>query len=120
MADSGKLGKSFRPRIYYGHPLRVFLLAIKTVAFVHVVTKYCYSVRGTEGPSMLPTLEVKNDFVLLSKRHRRGRNIVVGDIISFTHPTLPGEGAIKRVIGMPGDFVLRDTPDSGNDIMLQV
>ncbi len=38
------------------------------------------------------------------------------------HPLMPEEGAIKRVLGMPGDFVMRDTPDveGGRGMMIQV
>lgn len=41
-------------------------------------------------------------------------------MVSFRSPVKPWEGAIKRVIGMPGDFVLRDSPDSPSDMMIQV
>ena len=59
---------------------------------------------------MLPTLSVAGDSVLINKQHRRGRGIVVGDLVNIKHPMFPEEGAIKRVLGMPGDFVGRDTP----------
>lgn len=57
---------------------------------------------------MLPTLSAKGDGVLVSTIHRRGRGVKVGDCVDFEHPMVPGVGAIKRVIGMPGDFVERN------------
>lgn len=69
---------------------------------------------------MLPTLESSGTSVLISKFYRRGRGIEVGDMVSFTHPIEPEFRAIKRVIGMPGDFVLRDTPGKGDGMMIQV
>ena len=38
---------------------------------------------------------------------------MVGDVVSIKHPMFPGVGASKRVLGMPGDFVGRDTPAAG-------
>lgn len=29
----------------------------------------------------------------------------MGDMVAFTHPLEPEAGALKRVVGMPGDFV---------------
>lgn len=69
---------------------------------------------------MLPTIASTGDVVYVSKLHRRGKGIKVGDVVSFKHPMFPDTGAIKRVVGMPGDFVARDTPGRGNGVMLQV
>ena len=55
---------------------------------------------------MLPTLAVSGDFLVIAKWHRRGRGIVAGDVISYAHPLFPGTVAVKRVVGMPGDFVV--------------
>lgn len=72
---------------------------------------------------MLPTMAVMGDWVLISKLHRRGRDIKVGDIVAFASVTVPGEKVIKRVVGMEGDYVLRDTPEQDSDktkVMIQV
>lgn len=69
---------------------------------------------------MLPTLAAQGDWVWTSHRYRLGRGIEVGDIISFKHPYVVGVLAIKRVVGMPGDFVMRDVHEGGNQTMLQV
>ncbi|KAI9816789.1 MAG: hypothetical protein M1827_001434 [Pycnora praestabilis] len=72
------------------------------------------------GPSMLPTMEAHGGCVLIAKHFRRGRGVEIGDVISVKHPMIPGEGAIKRVVGMPGDIVERDTPGTANTMMIQV
>ena len=58
--------------------------------------------------------------MLISRRYRRGRNIDVGDVVTFHHPVKLGEGGIKRVVAMPGDIVLRDTPGNGDGLLLKV
>ncbi len=69
---------------------------------------------------MLPTLEAKGDGVIISKLYRRGKGIEVGDIVSIKNPLMWREGVMKRVLGMPGDFVLRDSPMKGEGTMIQV
>jgi len=69
---------------------------------------------------MLPTIEVLGDWVLVSKHYRRGRDIKVGDLITFKSVVEPDVRVIKRVLGMEGDYVLRNTPGSENNSMLQV
>ena len=104
----------------YGKSIRVYVNIVKFTAAAHLFVQYVGVCHRTEGPSMLPTLNVEGDWLLISHLHRRGRNIKVGDVVSFKHPLIPGEGAVKRVIGMPGDFVMRDSPGSGSDMMIQV
>lgn len=63
------------------------------------------------------------DWVLISKLHRRGRDVKVGDIVAFDSVVHAEERVIKRVIGLGGDLVLRDTPGSsegGGGSMIQV
>jgi inner membrane protease subunit 1 len=67
---------------------------------------------------MLPTLSVTDDVVIISRLYRRGKDIKVGDVVSFDGVVEPGR-VIKRVLGMPGDYVLRDTPGQ-SDAMIQV
>ncbi len=69
---------------------------------------------------MLPTLEVLGDGVIVDRWYRRGRGVQVGDLVTFDSVIHPGEKVLKRVLGMEGDYVLRDTPESGSDVMIQV
>lgn len=61
---------------------------------------------------MMPTLSVRGDSVLVAKRYRRGRGVRVGDVVQIKHPVpeYRGHGAVKRIVGMEGDFVLRGIP----------
>ena len=68
---------------------------------------------------MLPTFEVVGDVVLIQKSYRRGRGIKVGDVVNFDSVVRPDERVIKRVVGLEGDYVLRDTPGTGES-MIQV
>jgi mitochondrial inner membrane protease subunit 1 len=105
---------------YAGHPLRLFNATVKGFFLVHLFWDYFYELSLTQGPSMLPTLEVLGDSVVLDKWYRRGRGIQVGDLVTFESVIQPGENVLKRVLGMEGDYVLRDTPESGSDVMIQV
>lgn len=90
-------------------------------ASVHLFAEYVMTVRPTQGPSMLPTIQVRDDWVFISKLHRRGKNIEVGDVVSMIHSMAPERGVIKRVLGMEGDFVLMHAPGgAGEEKMLQV
>ncbi|KAK4539174.1 hypothetical protein LTR36_001174 [Oleoguttula mirabilis] len=69
---------------------------------------------------MLPTIASAGDMLLISKYYRRGRQLGVGDVVSYKHPIRPGEYAVKRILGMPGDFVVVETPGKGVGRMIQV
>ena len=91
----------------------------------HLFITYGYNASPAYGVSMTPTIDFSGEVLIVSKQYRRGRGIQVGDLVSFRHPVLTdfGERAVKRVIGMPGDFVLRDTPGHGifgEEAMIQV
>jgi inner membrane protease subunit 1 len=110
---------SYAKERYAGHPLRLSIAALKTIFVFHVFWQYGYAIAPLEGPSMLPTFEVKGDSVIISRYYRRGRNVKVGDVVQFDSVVEPGEGVIKRVLGLQGDYVMRDTPGS-TDSMIQV
>ena len=99
---------------------RLIINTFKAALFVHLFTEYIGELRTTWGPSMLPTLGATGDWVYISRLSRRGKDVCVGDMVAVKHPMFPGTGAIKRVVGLPGDFVLRDTPGSPSDVMIQV
>ncbi|KAH8811919.1 signal peptidase-like protein I [Xylogone sp. PMI_703] len=111
--------KSFQSR-YAGHPFRLLVATIKFTFAAHVFCEYAYVPVPAWGPSMLPTFEVLGDWLLISRQYRRGRGIEIGDFVTFDSVVEPGERAIKRVIGLEGDYVLRDTPGSRSTEMLQV
>ncbi|KIW21164.1 signal peptidase I [Exophiala spinifera] len=61
---------------------------------------------------MFPTLPTDTSYTLYSRRHRHGRDIKAGDIVIFENPVFLRGLAIKRVIGMPGDYVVHDPSQS--------
>ncbi|MCA2002133.1 MAG: signal peptidase I [Chloroflexi bacterium] len=71
-----------------------------------------------DGYSMLPTLE-DGEFVLVSKVNYQIGDVQRGDIIVFHFPMDPEQELIKRVIGLPGDFVsVKDGAVSVNGVAL--
>lgn len=105
---------------YMGHPFRVTMFALKTIFIAHVFMDYFYDIHATRGASMLPTFHVYGDILVSSRHYRRGRDVKVGDCVSFRSVYEPGEAVIKRVVGLEGDYVLRDSPGSGSEAMIQV
>ncbi|KAI8943091.1 hypothetical protein NX059_001123 [Plenodomus lindquistii] len=100
------------PRLVLGN----LFIAAKIALFYHVVVTYIGGVARTEGISMMPTIPHSyrgTPWVLYSSLHRRGRNLKVGDVVMYTHPMFPHQSGLKRIIGMPGDFVSVITPGRG-------
>jgi len=105
------------PRTYW---TAKFLIAILGMSLgFHIFTEYFFLVGESYGISMLPTLNSTGDWLIMSKHYRRGRGVEVGDLVSFKHPMREDTRSVKRVIGMSGDFVLRDSPDTSG-VMIQV
>lgn len=107
-------------RAFYGHPGRWAIGTAKTLAFCHIVWTYGYSLGPASGPSMLPTFSVAGDWLLVAKRFRGGRDVRVGDLVVYRIPVEPADEAVKRVMGMPGDYVLVNSPEGQSDLMIQV
>ncbi|KAG6052183.1 hypothetical protein E4U17_005920 [Claviceps sp. LM77 group G4] len=103
------------------HPIRFTISCIKGGCFSHLVYSRLFSVDAAEGPSMLPTCTVQGEWLVTDMRKRRGRGIAVGDLVMFKIPMLSDQCGIKRVVGMPGDWVSLGTPgERGDDQMIQV
>jgi mitochondrial inner membrane protease subunit 1 len=111
---------SFHSTRFLPEMIRGCLYAIASVVAFHITCEYFFAFDAAWGISMLPTFNASHDWVFISKYYRRGRDISVGDVVSFKHPVRVGENAIKRVVGMPGNFVLAGTPGRGEGRMLQV
>jgi hypothetical protein len=105
---------------YASHPFRVATTTVKTGLAFHVFWDYFYSWGAAGGPSMLPTFEILGDNLVIDKSYRRGNKVQVGDVVQFSSVVEPGALVIKRVIGLEGDYVMRDTPGSGSQAMFQV
>ena len=102
-------------------PYRQTLAASVKVFFIlHLASEWTGIPSFTSGPSMLPTLTVWGDRVYTSKRYARGNGIEFGDVVEFQHPMVLGAGCVKRVMGLPGDFVREDGGLGTGDRMIQV
>lgn len=103
------------------HPAWTILRrAVAVYLVLHILFQFVIEFSFPYGISMLPTINSAGDCVFISKWYRRGRGIQVGDIVSYMNPVKEREGAVKRVIGLPGDFVLTGTPGHGQGKMIQV
>ncbi|KAK1599611.1 peptidase S24/S26A/S26B/S26C [Colletotrichum navitas] len=101
-----------------GNPFRLALNVGKTMAFAHIFWEYGYACGPASGPSMLPTFEITGENLVADKRYRYGRDVAVGDLVYYKIPIFPKATGVKRVVGMPGDFVLFNSPDSRKDMMV--
>lgn len=99
---------------------RSLTFSLKLFFTLHLATEYAGTVSPTSGPSMLPTIAVLGDAVYTSKRYARGNGIELGDLVVYKHPKVPAEAALKRVMGLPGDFVREDGGLGSGDRMIQV
>ena len=104
-------------------PFRLLTTTLKVLTSLHLIQTTFFQIAPTQGPSMLPTFSLDGDWVLAdmtSARNRR-KNIGVGDLVLYKIPIDAHSIGIKRVVGMPGDFVSTGTPgEDGQGSMIQV
>jgi hypothetical protein len=96
-------------------PGAMFRLALDGLGFFCACTliwEHFFTIQRSEGPSMYPTFSTRGDYLLISRIHRHGEGIQVGDVVRFYHPSFLGVNGAKRVLGLPGDFVCKDAPFS--------
>lgn len=117
-----RLRKTFPDGTSHRTYLGLGVLTANIFLFGHAFTTYFYETSFPYGASMVPTIYAADESLIISKLHTRGKNVQVGDVVCFKHPIrhLNRMGAIKRIIGMPGDFVLLNSPDAPSDAMIQV
>ncbi|ESA42619.1 hypothetical protein GE21DRAFT_8023 [Neurospora crassa] len=96
------------------HPFRMLFSTFKLLAFTHLFLEHVLSMAPASGPSMLPTFEVVGEWLVVSRFHKYGNGVKVGDLVVYQIPvSTSGELGVKRIMGMPGDYVLVDTPMAG-------
>ncbi|KAK5204010.1 Mitochondrial inner membrane peptidase complex subunit [Exophiala xenobiotica] len=88
------------------------ITAVAVYSSFALIAHHVVAAANSEGPSMYPTMSSTLSYTIYLRRHRHGRNIQVGDVVVFENPVFLRERAIKRVIGMPGDYVVRDPAQS--------
>lgn len=57
------------------------------------------------GPSMLPTFNITNEFVLFERFSTRHGKAGAGDVVIFRSPENPRKTVTKRIIGTEGDKI---------------
>lgn len=87
------------------------LYSVEGFILLHVISQYGFEIRVPFGISMQPTMAPDGEAIFIDKTSRRGRNVKVGDIVAFTHPVMETH-AVKRIVALPGDFVLAGTPEA--------
>ncbi|KAL1956029.1 hypothetical protein VTO42DRAFT_7844 [Malbranchea cinnamomea] len=80
-----------------------------------IFNEHLYQFQSCDGPSMFPTLHRYGDSLVISKLYKYGRGIQVGDIVVYRQPQFSRMMSAKRVLGMPGDYVVVDMPSEEGD-----
>src|SRR5579864_8644959 len=81
---------------------------ILAVLLSFIVIVFLYQPVQVEGTSMMPRLE-NHERIFINKFVYRFEPIERGDIVVFWYPLDPSKSYIKRVIGLPGEWVsIRD------------
>ncbi|CAA6658224.1 unnamed protein product [Spirodela intermedia] len=83
---------------------RCFLVA-KFACFIHVTNNYVFGVALVHGPSMLPTLNLSGDVLLVDRVSTHLGNVSIGDVVLIQSPEDPKKIVTKRVTGLEGDSV---------------
>jgi inner membrane protease subunit 1 len=105
------------------HPFRITAGCLKIVCAWHLFVNHVFAVSSCAGPSMLPTFSVTGDWLAINFRKARNRHndLRVGDLVMYTSPIFAEGRAVKRLVGMPGDYVSLGTPgEKGEELMIQV
>lgn len=106
---------------FLGHPFRLAVSTLKISCLTHLTFTNLFQVSPAQGPSMLPTFTVDGEWIAADMRYRLGRSVEVGDLVLYKIPLFAHQNGVKRVVGMPGDYVLLGTPgEPGDDQMIQV
>lgn len=103
------------------HGLRITLGVFKMFIGAHLVVTNLFSALPAQGPSMLPSFAIFGEWLGTDMRCRLGRGVGVGDLVMYRIPIKRNDVGVKRIIGMPGDYVLAGTPGQpGQKTMIQV
>uniref|UniRef100_A0A0E0MHA9 Peptidase S26 domain-containing protein n=1 Tax=Oryza punctata TaxID=4537 RepID=A0A0E0MHA9_ORYPU len=81
-----------------------FLLA-QALCAIHVVNAHVFSFALLRGASMLPTVNLAGDVVVVDRVSPRLGRVANGDAVLLISPKDPRKLVVKRVVGMEGDAV---------------
>lgn len=78
---------------------------LKFFCAIHVTRTYALDIASVPGPSMLPTIDISGDIVLVDRISHRFCKIVPGDIVIVASPENPRKVITKRLLAMEDDSV---------------
>ena len=110
MATAGRAGWLSRLLRRQRKTFHIALYFAAGVCTVKLINEHLYEFENCDGPSMFPTLHNYGNSLIISKLHKYGRRVQVGDIIVYKQPQFSQMISAKRVLGMPGDYVVTDVP----------
>ncbi|KAK5083626.1 Mitochondrial inner membrane peptidase complex subunit [Lithohypha guttulata] len=97
--DSGLL------RLYRYRRVPLYFFAVG--ASGSLFREYLFTIDGATGPSMYATIPDAANFLCVNRMYGKGHGIKVGDVVQIASPIFPKQYNGKRVIALPGDYVLR-------------
>ncbi|KAJ3068366.1 hypothetical protein HDU98_008453 [Podochytrium sp. JEL0797] len=84
-----------------------------------LIQKYLGDITMCSGPSMLPTFNPIGDIVLLEFiTWRWKRQVSLGDVVVANSPLHLNRVVCKRVLGLPGDTIIKDPSVSNETIVV--
>ncbi|KAJ1555020.1 hypothetical protein HK405_003436 [Cladochytrium tenue] len=93
--------------------------AFQGICITLLCQRYLFDITMCSGPSMLPTFNTIGDVVFVEYFTWRWlRSVSLGDVVVAVSPISPDRAICKRVLGMPGDTVLRDPTLSTTDFIV--
>ncbi|KAL8512298.1 hypothetical protein ACS0TY_018685 [Phlomoides rotata] len=81
------------------------VLFAQFLSLLHLTDAYIFSPTLAHGPSMLPTLNLTGDVLLVEKLSPLLGKVAPGDVVLVRSPVNPRRAIVKRVVGMEGDTV---------------
>ncbi|XWS12386.1 hypothetical protein CRYUN_Cryun37aG0085700 [Craigia yunnanensis] len=82
-----------------------FISIVRSLCLLHAANNYLGTTVITYGPSMLPTLNITGNLLLVERISTRTGKLRPGDVVIFRSPESPRKVVCKRLIGMEGDQV---------------
>ncbi|CAO2833274.1 unnamed protein product [Amaranthus hypochondriacus] len=81
------------------------IIIARFLCLLHVTDTYLFSPILVHGPSMLPTLNMRGDVLMVDRFTHRFGKVELGDVVLVTSPNNPKRVLTKRVLGLEGDVV---------------
>ncbi|XP_020526185.1 mitochondrial inner membrane protease subunit 1 isoform X2 [Amborella trichopoda] len=86
----------------------------KFACVVHITHTYVGGIALSSGPSMLPTLSLTGDVVVIDRITTNFGKIKQGDLVLLRSPENPRKVILKRVTGLEGDHIRYLSTENGH------